>query len=437
MKRTETRMKISEKRFVNFPALLATVVLALALGLGFTPLFGDENYGSSPLGRLQGRADEAISIGGQNPNYNMAPVFEYAMALRSGGQDDISAQYLQKGLEIYPWSLEDQLVLAHWYSKNKNPKKALEGYRFVKQFAETDALRQEALKGLGEAPETVVTLDPQPVAGKGPVVLLVPLGPVEQWLQKKLADEVHEDLGVPVSWMSLGITLGEANRDPYQGVLGGLREGAKGDPGLSASIKKAAAAKGVQEPALWEGETFLPFFLQTLRDSGKGDAADQVALLVSQVKGRPLQWDGDQLMNQLKDKSKTLTRPGAVFVGVTGVDIGSDGLAFQFGAAVTGTGLISYHRFTSKFNHETPNQLRLLRRSEKQALSSIGFTYGVVRCQTPWCTRAYPNSLEEHDVKENKLCAECVGNFEKAFAVFGWTQPIPPKIQKAEPAFSK
>jgi hypothetical protein len=33
MKRTETRMKISEKSFVNFPALLGTAVLALALGL--------------------------------------------------------------------------------------------------------------------------------------------------------------------------------------------------------------------------------------------------------------------------------------------------------------------------------------------------------------------------------------------------------------------
>jgi predicted Zn-dependent protease len=78
--------------------------------------------------------------------------------------------------------------------------------------------------------------------------------------------------------------------------------------------------------------------------------------------------------------------------------------------------VISYRRFTADFNSDVPNRPRLIKRTAKQALSSIGFMLGVARCNDPTCPRAYPHSLAEHDAKSMNLCPACRAGFQKALA---------------------
>jgi predicted Zn-dependent protease len=86
---------------------------------------------------------------------------------------------------------------------------------------------------------------------------------------------------------------------------------------------------------------------------------------------------------------------------------------------------MSYRRFTAAFNDETPNSGRLALRLKKQALSSIGHCFDVERCDTPWCARAYPNNLQEHDAKSAFLCAKCRAGFQLAFKKYGLDKPLP------------
>jgi predicted Zn-dependent protease len=412
------------------------LMFVLTLSAVATQIFGVEaTSGGLDLNQMKVSADAVLQNVGDvsHSQINAGSVFAYADALMASGQGNAAVVYLTKGLDLDPWRLDEQLVLANWYSNNKQAKKARRIFKYVLQFAEKESYREDALKGLGESSEKFIVEKAAAIPGNGPVVVLVPLGVVESWILEHLSEEINLDLGIPVSIMGLGIDPGPATRDPWSGVLNGIKDGVKKDAVLSVKILDLAKIKGIQEQNLWKDDTFVPLLLDVLKVMGKGDDAAQIEMLLAQVKGSPLQWDAAQLIEEIKKQSRPWARDGVVFVGVTSLDIGSDGLSFQFGISETGTALISYHRFTAEFNNETPNNLRLTRRLEKQALSSVGFTFGIVRCSTPWCARAYPNSLDEHDVKENKLCDQCREGFRKAFAKYGLDIMPPVKPQKHNP----
>jgi predicted Zn-dependent protease len=53
-----------------------------------------------------------------------------------------------------------------------------------------------------------------------------------------------------------------------------------------------------------------------------------------------------------------------------------------------------------------------------QALSSVGLVIGIPRCTSPGCARAYPESLEEQDRKDDKLCYECRENMRRLYLTY-------------------
>lgn len=120
------------------------------------------------------------------------------------------------------------------------------------------------------------------------------------------------------------------------------------------------------------------------------------------------QFDASRLLSDLQKNYVIGERPELKgYLGITEGDIFSDDFNFLFGWARKVYGVMSYHRFTAKFNDEPPNRSRLRARTIKQAISSSFHIFGIPRCTTPTCVRAYPHSLTEHDQKGYELCSWC------------------------------
>ena len=102
------------------------------------------------------------------------------------------------------------------------------------------------------------------------------------------------------------------------------------------------------------------------------------------------------------------SRPGtrAVLI-VTSHDIADEDVNFLFGATMAeyDIGVISFARFLEDF----PDKVSRFKRIYIQALSTGGGLLGLVRCSTPLCARAYPNSFDEFIRKKTTLCDICRG----------------------------
>lgn len=122
------------------------------------------------------------------------------------------------------------------------------------------------------------------------------------------------------------------------------------------------------------------------------------------------QYNTDTILDQIEDNFRSIIKQKNTigFLGIINEDIYSDDTNFVFGSAGLKYGIMSYIRF---FDEDTTNTIGI-KRTLMQAFSSVGHIIGIPRCTSPTCARAYPNSLEEHDRKEDKLCNECLKNLE-------------------------
>ena len=126
------------------------------------------------------------------------------------------------------------------------------------------------------------------------------------------------------------------------------------------------------------------------------------------------QYDASALMNQLSLRYRNfINDPYCLGVlGITSEDIYTDDYNFLFGLGRQSIGVMSYARFTLDY----PSQMQIEKRAVMQAFSSAGIIIGIPRCTQPDCARAYPNSLAEHDRKEETLCEECRHNLRVLYA---------------------
>ena len=137
---------------------------------------------------------------------------------------------------------------------------------------------------------------------------------------------------------------------------------------------------------------------------------------MKQLAAAEKQWDINDLLNTLRSAAASYRNNKTYFLGVANLDAFADNSNFIFGIAENNAfhAIITYRRFTGDFYGINPNRKRLVARTLKQSLSSIGFMLGVPRCSTPTCARAYPNSLDEHDAKSTDLCETCKIGFERS-----------------------
>ena len=115
----------------------------------------------------------------------------------------------------------------------------------------------------------------------------------------------------------------------------------------------------------------------------------------------------ERLMKEVQAQCQMMPQGTQGCLGVTAVDVFSQGLNFVFGMGLPGYGVMSYYRFLAATNGEPQNRPVLRERVVKQVVSTSFFILGIPRCTSSMCIRAYPNSLNEHDQKGTELCDWC------------------------------
>lgn len=340
-------------------------------------------------------------------------IFQAARALHEKGDETKSAEYFTKGLQMSPWSLEEQLVYAEVLKKLGREEEAVEIGEMVVKRAETDQLANEALKMLGSELVEGPPVFQGPV--DGPWLCFVKIGPVEDIVMKEAMERISKTLGLPAYVAEDTLGLPEADRSALdRWVTKQIIPSFKWPHPMLQQLLKDL---GGEEPTDIEPKKLMRALIALMRDNGQEtEAANFEREMLHFVKWDK-QWRASGLLTMLRVYLRRTPQPGLVtVVGVTAADLCEDEVNYLFGSAITGNKLAvtSYARYTGEFNREPPERKKLLSRLHKQLLSGIGYALGVPRPTDPTSARAYPASLPEHDAKSEYMSAACRVGFEKA-----------------------
>jgi archaemetzincin len=105
---------------------------------------------------------------------------------------------------------------------------------------------------------------------------------------------------------------------------------------------------------------------------------------------------------------------GGRVLGVTGLDLFVPVLTFVFGEAqLQGrAAVVSSCRLANEYYGLAPDLERLQERLEKEAVHELGHTYGLVHCPDSLCVMRSSTYVEELDLKDAGMCADCLGKLE-------------------------
>ncbi|MCX6007373.1 MAG: archaemetzincin family Zn-dependent metalloprotease [Chloroflexi bacterium] len=117
------------------------------------------------------------------------------------------------------------------------------------------------------------------------------------------------------------------------------------------------------------------------------------------------QYLSDMFLDDLKPFKKAHT----YVLGITDVDLYTQGLNFVFGQAdiAGGVSVISLHLLKQE-NYGLPasNDL-LIERAQKEAVHELGHNLGMGHCEDGTCVMHFSNSLIDTDVKKPFFCSHC------------------------------
>lgn len=396
--------------------LLAMAALLLGATLSLLPA---QTPNDANLERLKRRADAVLDKPNVEARVEVQAVFDYCHALLSARRDAEAVDYLRDGLKLYPWNLEQQMNLADALVRLGKTDEAKGVAEMVATNAEEGALiaRANAILGVAPPPEFGA------VSAKtvtGPALVLVPMQGCESWLIVRLRDGLAEALGIPVEIQTIDATYPPAHRDRAKELAEKLRRQLK-IARNTADVANTMRDLGMNDEDLdVDANVFKLYGHLRARQEGTASAR-RFEQQLKQLYGVNAQWDADELERILKEKTSPYRKQGVAYLAITSEDIYAEDYNFLFGWAGRNYGLLSYHRFRSAYNNETPSQERLVKRTLTQCLASSCRVFGIERCTNPTCASAYPETLEEHDAKKAALCASCMNQLK---AVFASNQPV-------------
>lgn len=375
----------------------------------------------SEMEKIKRLADDAWAHASRGDNISAGKgidsVITFAEMLRDSENEAEAREYFRRATIIAPLRVDARFAYARLCAKTGDNDAARSAYKTVLAQAESDEMLAESAAFLGV--EAVKKLPAFSSAQKNPddkkirlCIVTVPGG--QQWLA--------HDVGMRLKQLfKIDVYVEERDFVPSQPDRGGL----------------GAYAKELREKLPWSDFHFnLLAVMQGVQDKNKATDRQIIALTrkyVQKVEGDQAveifdkniellakhggQWKADMLITRLTLSAMPRIGPRTLYVAMLPQDLYEGTNNFMFGSAqVNGEyGVISYHRFAADNTGETPKRERLVTRTYKQTLSSVGHMLGVPRTADPMCARAYPASLEEHDAKGDKLCDECRAGFAKAF----------------------
>ena len=134
----------------------------------------------------------------------------------------------------------------------------------------------------------------------------------------------------------------------------------------------------------------------------KPEILDEVPLLESAYDPKRDQYLSDEFLREVKWHAAVNGEKH--ILGVTNVDLFTQGLNFVFGQAeLPGkAAIISLHRL----NHQTLEVFHT--RMLKEAVHELGHTMGLRHCPNVKCVMHFSNSLEDTDIKSAEYCNLCL-----------------------------
>lgn len=115
------------------------------------------------------------------------------------------------------------------------------------------------------------------------------------------------------------------------------------------------------------------------------------------------------LSDILLDKLRALPRNNGKLLGVTEVDLFTEGLNFVFGQAdsAAGVAIISLCLLRQEYYGLPADKQLLVERALKEAVHELGHTFGIGHCSDGTCIMHFSNSLFDTDYKKNRFCNNC------------------------------
>ncbi len=353
---------------------------------------------------LKAAAESVIT----NPNNvyagdDVGKIWDYVNFLWENNRRIEAGKYIEAGLSFEPFNYFYQAQMALVLSLQGNNAAAIDRARIVYDKTEDSGPALMVAGLLGEKPVQDLPALLKTDYGS-PTVVLVTIDAVEPIIVDELRKRIADYLGIDVVIFRESLTPPPADRSHFIAEINRMRGRILALPEIQQHLQsqKIDAEKLHTDNDLFV--TTMTAFLEKSNPSAAGDFAANMKR--ARLTGR--QWKYDSLRDYLIGMLKPFRGSNWIVVGVTSLDMFMQDTNYVFaGTNPYAQAIISYHRFTGRFNHEPQNRRRLGDRLFKQFLSVFGLLNGMRRCTFPECARIFPRTLAEHDEKPAHLCREC------------------------------
>ena len=311
-----------------------------------------------------------------------------------------------RGLRLDSWNYKYQKIAAEIELMNKEYEKAYNRLNFIiNNLSELGNIYYDSLLQIQNI--DIENMDNEPLNIPGYYLYIATYPNLYSSVVDIIASRISEEFGIEIRIINIGLDESEVNmRDRQLVVINEIIDNILLSNPRS-NIDNFLQQIGLSNEAFNtpEGKRRFIYALYNQTENGRNDWAE-LELIKSQ-------YSGNALLGQLSQRLRNyINDPYCLGVlGVTSKDIFENDFNFLFGWAQRKVGVLSYSRFLL----DNPTIEQFEKRTIMQAFSSVGIIIGIPRCTSPNCARAYPNSLEEQDRKDDKICNECRGNLLRIY----------------------
>ncbi len=341
--------------------------------------------------------------------HNIEKLYALASIYETEGKEEQLIGLLEKILEMDAGNLAGQMKLAELLVKHANRDDAQKRALSVYTYTEDKALFNRA-KAFLKTHDFLIPPRPVPAdIETGIEIVMVPMGNVNMQVLYELQVLLQERMGIRISLMDRVVDTGPPDRMGLVPYLKNFYE----------KIRHSMSRLQSQSILDWFGmnqeisnspdeqQRFIWKYFSLLGEKGEMYRRQFSQELKQQEN------EGQFLAHNMIERLRKAVPFGENkmikgYLGVTSQGLYCPNCNFLFGSSEFAYGVISYNQFLAVYNNEGENRQRLVRRLLKQALSTSNFLLGINRCNTPYCARAYPHSLQEHDAKSDSLCPVCL-----------------------------
>lgn len=344
---------------------------------------------------------------------DVAKIWDYVNFLWENNRQIEAGKYIEAGLSFEPFNYFYQAQLARVLAMQGNNVAAVDRARIVFNKAEDSAPALMVASMLGETPvQSFKMLEKADYAS--PTLVLLTIGPVEPLIVEELRKRASDYLGLEAVVFKEPSTPPAADRSHYINEISKMRERILGMSDVNEYLRQESIDI---ESLRADNDLFVKTMTVFLEKSNPLGARDFAANM-ARAKLMGLQWKYDTLRDYLIEMVKPFRGKNWILAGVTSLDLFMEDTNYVFaGTNPYAQAVISYQRFTAKFNNEPQNRQRLGDRLFKQFLSVFGLLNGMRRCTFPECARVFPRNLAEHDEKPAHLCRECRESLERLLKI--------------------